>query len=290
MYDVKEFIKKVEITRETGDTCEFEVCKKAMDKYIEYYLCYEGWEKKETSYSEKSRSGYKGSYELCKDDKILTADIITSIKAPVNRTLKKIGCVQFGSNGENIRGKILEGKSDEYMKILPYFTCFSIVYYWIGNMMPVISNPNRGMSNIDNWNEKITQLRNSFKNEVVKNKGWRKEWDWWIKDLWGDKGFKDFINSYCLQDMVELSNNEYIVKNIVNKKNSITVNWDIEDIKKWYINNTKLIIQRSYRIVYGYDGEWNEESFKPVNIIMRDVFKIAGISDDLAKNYSESPF
>lgn len=110
MYDVKEFIKKVEITRETGDTCEFEVCKKAMDKYIEYYLCYEGWEIKETSYSKERRSGYKGSYELCKGDKILTADIITSIKAPVNRTLKEIGCVQFGSKGEYIRGKILEGK------------------------------------------------------------------------------------------------------------------------------------------------------------------------------------
>ena len=47
MFDVKEFINKVDVKRTCeGDDCEFEVTEHAMNLYCLKYPCYEKWEKK----------------------------------------------------------------------------------------------------------------------------------------------------------------------------------------------------------------------------------------------------
>lgn len=257
-----------------------------MRVYLQYPL-YKEWN--------IGRHEYKtGEWKLESKDEILTADIITTIgqavrkisKEPIpdklgKKKIKGVHIVKAITDNPNYiicngagQGKRYQLKLCEEIEIAEV-KAFALVVYWIGNMMPVPKNPSTGRGGEkDTWNYKMKYLLDI----LYDNENTNHQWDDW-RSQWSDKtGNKaeEFIKGNYLQDMFIYDGKEYKVKN--------------DENENWYINNTKLIIQRSYRIVYGYDGEWNEESFKPVNIIMRDVFKIAGISDDLAKNYSESPF
>ena len=54
--------------------------------------------------------------------------------------------------------------------------------------------------------------------------------------------------------------------------------------KEWFLNNAKLIIQRSYRIQCQFFGDWNcpkeKEHMENVKSIMRYVFKQAGFTEN----------
>ena len=56
--------------------------------------------------------------------------------------------------------------------------------------------------------------------------------------------------------------------------------------ESWFIENTKLIIQRSYRIVYQFSEDWNDSAKDEENVksIMQYVFKQAGFNETEAKN------
>ena len=49
-----------------------------------------------------------------------------------------------------------------------------------------------------------------------------------------------------------------------------------------FIENTKLIIQRSYRIVYQFSEDWNDSAKDEENVksIMRYIFKQAGFTEN----------
>ena len=160
MIQVNEFINKVDITDSDNVTCEFEVRKKAMDFYKKYpFYKEDDWEiiqfqnsvnhyndlKKDKNsdeieaYKEKSESGYKGAHLLVNKSKgtALTADILTSITVPY----KKITNVEPSlKGGKEIKDGILKGDLEIPHDLEHYFKAFATVYYWCGNMMPVVES------------------------------------------------------------------------------------------------------------------------------------------------------
>ena len=60
--------------------------------------------------------------------------------------------------------------------------------------------------------------------------------------------------------------------------------------ENWFINNTKLIIQRSYRIVHKYEDSWNEADFEPVRDIIKTIFLTAKIPEEKAEEQCKTWF
>ena len=168
--------------------------------------------------------------------------------------------------------------------LLPYVKAFAYVYYWIGNMMPVVSNPTSGVRNVDNWNTKLNIILSLFNGEELSGKTpWKAKWSGWISTEWKDKGkvFCSFCEENYLQDLYSMNEkNDPVVKDIVEGCNSIVIALEEEIIKKWFDNNTKIIIQRSYRIKNEFKEDWNAPDKKDdkenVKCIIKDVYKKAG--------------
>ena len=227
MMQVNEFINKVDITDSDNVTCEFEVRKKAMDFYKKYPFYEEDdWKiikfqnsvdkynklknnKDIEAYKEKSKSGYKGAHLLVNKSKgiALTADILTSITVPY----KKITNVEPSlKGGKEIKDGILKGDLEIPHDLEPYFKAFAIVYYWCGNMMPVVESFPPGSDGADNWLWKMKTIIECH------TPGTHQNWRDWIKENWGED-LNKFITDFYFEDCFD--KNSLIIKNIISYPN-----------------------------------------------------------------------
>lgn len=298
---VEDFINKVAIERKKEDDCELEVSEQAMILY-QSYPCYKEWiifpysasisdymRNREGLNERYKRRNYRGAYLLKKENEemVLTADILTSIKSPINIWLrkKKIG-FKYNCKGEEIREKVLNdelgrmlGNSKIDDGIIPFMKAFAYVYYWCGNMMPVICNPLGTGCYGDNWMRKVGLICDAFsKNELkgvledeLKNNGrYTKLWPLWIRDY--SKHNKELVQEEIMQKFMDQN---YL--------------WDMYEAEKlsasdinesWFLINAKMIIQRSYRIEYGIQKKFNIEQENCVKEIFETVFKRVGLPEE----------
>ena len=303
--------------------CEYEVSEGAMKIYKEYYSYYKNWNyirfddsiqaffrcKGEIGKYKRENGEYNGSFLLVNKEedidkklivtKVLTADILTSIKYPISYILE-----HAYKDGQDIKKYILKESNFEYKgdfneESLPYIKAFAEVYYWCGNMMPVICNSRGGN---DTWHNKIDDmLKNSesddyyskfCKSELGRGYSCKELYPSWIYAFYKDKKdnearLKQFISDNFLIDFCENKNGKVSVKKFTalpDRKN------DKKAIEEWFIENTKLIIQRSYRIVNDYNEKWNDNTFSPVKEIMKYVFRTAGMDCLKSEEYSKTWF
>lgn len=301
MIQVNEFINKVDITDSDNVNCEFEVRKKAMDFYKKYpYYEKDDWEiiKFQSSvnhynnlknfknydeieaYKEKSESEYKGAHLLVNKSKgiALTADILTSIRLPYERIAKVETCLR---GGKEIKDGILKDDIEIPHDLQPYFKAFAIVYYWCGNMMPVVESFPPGSDGADNWLWKMNIIINCHKG------GSHQNWRDWIKESWGED-LNKFITDYYFEDCFD--KDSLIIKNIVpSLKKDYVVSLSCHYLhllqenehklaKEFLINHVKVIIQRSYRIENEFHGDWKKEEEDEVKEIFKEIFAKAGFN------------
>ena len=298
MIQVNEFINKVDITDSDNVTCEFEVRKKAMDFYKRYPFYEEDdWEiiqfqnsvneynklknnKEIEEYKEKSKSGYKGAHLLVNKSKgiALTGDILTSITVPY----KKITNVEPSlKGGKEIKDWILEGDLEIPHDLEPYFKAFAIVYYWCGNMMPVVESFPTGSDGADNWLWKMKTIIECH------TPGTHQNWRNWIKENWGED-LNKFITDFYFEDCFD--KDSLIIKNIISypnggniyslKKRNLDILQENEHklAKEFLINHVKVIIQRSYRIENEFHGDWKKKEEDEVKGIFKEIFAQAGFN------------
>ena len=301
MIQVNEFINKVDITDSDNVNCEFEVRKKAMDFYKKYPFYEEDdWEiikfqnsvnqynnlidaqkyNEIEAYKEKSESEYKGAHLLVNKSKgiALTADILTSIRLPYERIAKVETCLR---GGKEIKDGILKDDIEIPHDLQPYFKAFAIVYYWCGNMMPVVESFPPGSDGADNWLWKMNIIINCHKG------GSHQNWRDWIKESWGED-LNKFITDYYFEDCFD--KDSLIIKNIVpSLKKDYVVSLSCHYLhllqenehklaKEFLINHVKVIIQRSYRIENEFHGDWKKEEEDEVKEIIKEVFARAGFN------------
>ena len=301
MIQVTDFINKVDITDSDNVNCEFEVRKKAMDFYKKYpYYEKDDWEiikfqnsvnqyntlmdaqkyNEIEAYKEKSESKYKGAHLLVNKSKgiALTGDILTSITVPY----KKITNVEPSlKGGKEIKDGILKDDLEIPHDLEPYFKAFAIVYYWCGNMMPVVESFPPGSHGADNWLWKMNIIINCHKG------GSHQNWRDWIKESWGED-LNKFITDYYFEDCFD--KDSLIIKNIVpslKKDYVVSLNCHYLHLlqenehklaKEFLINHVKVIIQRSYRIENEFHGDWKKEEENEVKEIIKEVFARAGFN------------
>ena len=306
MIQVNEFINKVDITDSDNVNCEFEVRKKAMDFYKKYpYYEEDDWEiikfqnsvnkynklkndKEIEAYKEKSKSGYKGAHLLVNKSKgvALTADILTSIRLPCERIAKVETCLR---GGKEIKDGILKDDIEIPHDLEPYFKAFAIVYYWCGNMMPVVESFPPGSDGADNWLWKMKTIIDCH------TPGSHQNWRNWIKENWGED-LNKFITDFYFEDCFEKNtlNIKYIVResdpnfntancipNIFSLNNENMKNLQKNNnklAKEFLINHVKVIIQRSYRIENEFHGDWKKEEEDEVKEIFKEIFAQAGFN------------
>ena len=134
--------------------------------------------------------------------------------------------------------------------------------------MRVLKNPN------------ITITIANLEKNIKAGLKWTELWPQWINLYWIQKNKKDkikdiekdFIFKNYLRDMFEMNNNEVV------KVKQLSKHVD----KNWFLNNAKLIIQRSYRIQYQFSKDWKGSAKDEENVksIMRYVFKQAGFTEN----------
>lgn len=316
MFDVKEFINKVDVKRTCeGDDCEFEVTEHAMNLYCLKYPCYENWKKKpyadtivnylksnQEQEIKKERSGYKGSHVLVDDSgDALTADILTSIGKP----FKAITLNGNTDTGEGIKKYLCKDVNEKYIderkEIIKYLKAFAYVYYWCGNMIPVVCNwkgaADEGIHKVnvlyetfDASETDVSDARAYFEkwmlgdSDITGRNVWVKVlYTGWINALWKERSV--FFEDYYLSDFIKVDQNQKI---LVREDISLFDYKSLSngDIINWLLINTKLIIQRSYRIQYKFTGKWNDSAKDEENVksIMQYVFKQAGFNELEAKN------
>ena len=298
MIQVADFMNKVDITDSDNVNCEFEVRKKAMDFYKKYPFYEEDdWEiikfqnsvdkynklkndKEIEAYKEKSKSGYKGAHLLVNKSKgiALTADILTSITVPY----KKITNVEPSlKGGKEIKDGILKGDLEIPHDLKPYFKAFAIVYYWCGNMMPVVESFPPGSDGADNWLWKMKTIIECH------TPGTHQNWRNWIKENWGED-LNKFITDFYFEDC--FGKDSLTIKNIVPSLKEYYV-FSLSDryldrlqknnnklAKEFLINHVKVIIQRSYRIENEFHGDWKKKEEDEVKGIFKEIFAQAGFN------------
>ena len=298
MIQVADFMNKVDITDSDNVNCEFEVRKKAMDFYKKYPFYEEDdWEiikfqnsvdkynklkndKEIEAYKEKSKSGYKGAHLLVNKSKgiALTADILTSITVPY----KKITNVEPSlKGGKEIKDGILKGDLEIPHDLEPYFKAFAIVYYWCGNMMPVVESFPPGSDGADNWLWKMKTIIECH------TPGTHQNWRNWIKENWGED-LNKFITDFYFEDC--FGKDSLTIKNIVPSLKEYYV-FSLSDryldrlqknnnklAKEFLINHVKVIIQRSYRIENEFHGDWKKKEEDEVKGIFKEIFAQAGFN------------
>ena len=298
MIQVADFMNKVDITDSDNVNCEFEVRKKAMDFYKKYPFYEEDdWEiikfqnsvdkynklkndKEIEAYKEKSKSGYKGAHLLVNKSKgiALTADILTSIKLPCER----IASVETSlKGGKEIKDGILKGNLEIPHDLKPYFKAFAIVYYWCGNMMPVVESFPPGSDGADNWLWKMKTIIECH------TPGTHQNWRDWIKENWGED-LNKFITDFYFEDC--FGKDSLTIKNIVpSLKKDYVVSLscyylhllqenEYKLAKEFLINHVKVIIQRSYRIENEFHGDWKKKEEDEVKGIFKEIFAQAGFN------------
>lgn len=281
---IKNFMNQVNIASSNESNCEYEVSENAMKSYKSYeYYNNKNWEVKEFEnsifayYKEKDKASklndYKGSYLLCyeNDNQALTGDILTSIKRPFVSIIMN----NKPLNGKGIFDLLNELNTSECdLEIFKYMKAFAKVYYWCGNMMPVICN---WKGNGDEAINKIITLREKSGTEYYTDKLKNGKLNGrsvkpsellpsWRCCLWPE--WENFVNAYYFNDYVDKCGNP--------RKNDIPF-FELNNIKEWMRINTELIIQRSYRINRKFVGEWSPEQEKDIEKILKLVFQYAGI-------------
>ena len=303
MIQVNEFINKVDITDSDNVNCEFEVRKKAMDFYKKYPFYEEDdWEiikfqnsvnqyntlmdaqkyNEIEAYKEKSKSGYKGAHLLVNKSKgiALTADILTSIRLPCERIVKVETCLR---GGKEIKDGILKDDIEIPHDLKPYFKAFALVYYWCGNMMPVVESFLPGRDGADNWLWKMKTIIDCH------TPGANQKWRNWIKENWGED-LNKFITDYYFEDCFD--KDSLTIKNIVpSLKKDYVVSLSCYYLhllqenehklaKEFLINHVKVIIQRSYRIENEFHGDWKKKEVDEVKEIFKEIFAQAGFNGE----------
>ncbi len=283
---IQSFINIVDITRQDTILCNHELMRQAVDIYLTYpcYLASEGW----SAFDDSAKRG-SGAFGICKQDEFLTADLMTSVKAPVNAILEIVGQPQFayGVRGESIIRMLRDGRK-VHPELDTYLQAFARVYDWTGNMMPVRTNALWGRVD-DNWKAKLSFIRKCFSGEDTGQEkySWQYKWREWLLGQWIDKDkkdFRDFVSENYWQDAVEDGTCGKI-KDLWEKNphGYIAKDFNLEEIKMWLIANTKLIIQRSYRICYGFAGDFNESK--------ADLQRLQSVFETiLGKNTDLNPF
>ena len=267
----------------------------------------------------KVQVGYKGAHLLVKKPKkvhekrelALTADILTSIQSPINKILKKYGSCDkcyTREKGAVIKEEILSdhnrftGISDRKPDLKPYLKAFAYVYYWCGNMMPTICN----YKGTDECIEKIKKIKDAPEQELVeqynnfisgKIKDMRQLtmgiWSEWARNFWDEKetGTSDwwlkFVNDNYFEDYLD-DNNE------IRSDIKLFYEYKDGDEKECFLNNTKLIIKRSYRIKNTINGSWNDaknaKHKECIQCIFKNVLSKSGFKDEeLQDSKDEEP-
>ena len=301
MIQVADFMNKVDITDSDNVNCEFEVRKKAMDFYKKYSFYEEDdWEiikfqnsvnqynklmddqkyNEIEAYKEKSESEYKGAHLLVNKSKgvALTGDILTSIRLPCERIAKVETCLK---GGKEIKDEILKGNLEIPHDLKPYFKAFAIVYYWCGNMMPVVESFLPGSDGADNWLWKMKTIIECH------TPGTHQNWRNWIKENWGED-LNKFITDFYFEDC--FGKDSLTIKNIVPSLKEYYV-FSLSDryldrlqknnnklAKEFLINHVKVIIQRSYRIENEFHGDWKKKEEDEVKGIFKEIFAQAGFN------------
>lgn len=168
---------------------------------------------------------------------LLDADIITS-----GRSLEK----------KNLDKKMMDA--------------FEEICYSIGNMMPVIGNCKAGTA--DNWAYKMNRFSEYFNNDnqnlnedifkkyqngdvSFRNTSQLDLWPVWVKKYWRDKN--EFIRANFLMDIFP---------------NDVNIKIDKID-EQFMINTIKIIIQRSYRILFNRSGKFTPRDERIILEILR---------------------
>ena len=208
----------------------------------------------------------------------LTGDILTSIRLPCERIAKVETCLR---GGKEIKDGILEDALEIPHGLEPYFKAFAIVYYWCGNMMPVVESFPPGSHGADNWLWKMNIIINCHKGDPHQN------WRDWIKESWGED-LNKFITDYYFEDCFD--KDSLFIKNIISypnggniyslKKRNLDILQENEHklAKEILINHVKVIIQRSYRIENKFHGDWKKKEKDEVKEIFKEIFAQAGFN------------
>lgn len=127
---IQSFIHTVDITRQDTILCNHELMRQVVDTYLTYpcYLESDGW----LTFDDSAKRG-AGALGIFKADVSLTADILTSVKAPVNTILEMGGQPRFadGVRGESIIRMLRDGR-EVHQELDTYLRFYASVYYWIG--------------------------------------------------------------------------------------------------------------------------------------------------------------
>ncbi|MFT4444496.1 hypothetical protein [Parvimonas sp. G1967] len=278
-----------------------------MEIYKNYPL-YVGWEVFQFEYSifkyyNKFKNGKsKGAYLLTNDKEALTADILTSIRRPFNHILKNkkldinIKDLDDLNSGSKISKYLQELDINNYKEaaqLLSYLKAFAIVYYWCGNMMPIVCNWN---GNGDECVHKISVMLEAFDenkyysdflNGEINGRVYPKK----LYRSWISQKFKDNEKN----NKVEKVKKEFFCGNYLN--DYFNDEWKIRDnichfnYKKdfeekvavnWLIINTKLIVQRSYRILFDFKENWDKSPTDEKNVVslIEYIYKQAGVKEE----------
>ena len=296
--EIEEFIKNVDIAFSNMSVCEYEVCDKAMNLYQEY-PCYKDWKpivfknsvfayyywannRKEVA---KEKSKYKDARLLVSTDTIaLTGDILTSIRRPFTKFTKAIMGGDDLMDGKGISDMLKKPKSPFIGSNYKYWRAFAKVYYWCGNMMPVICN---WKGNGDEAINKVRILHNepfedmeveaNYYEDMIKGKtdGQRakpaKLLPSWRCNQW--KKWRDFVEAYYFTDFVNDSQDK-------EPREDIPL-YSLDNTEEWLLMNTKLIIQRSYRIKQGFLEKWSEseDDTNSIKEVFAKVFNDSGFTE-----------
>ena len=177
-------------------------------------------------------------------------------------------------SGEEIVNYILDDilKIDEELR--PYVKAFAYVYYWIGNMLPIPFNCNPfGLGDRGTWRNKVLYL-SGFRNVETNLNNWKS----WREDLSKSPSWK---NDNYFQDMFLKNGVKPFYKSLEGEEQVFFSKKKEFNQKLWFLNNSKLIIQRSYRIINSIQEEFNDLQKKDICDVFEYVFKeISKIEDD----------
>ena len=175
-------------------------------------------------------------------------------------------------------------------------------------MMPGVCNFNGGGRGADTWKYKVDKILLYFDlddndecleksvnliNDLIKNKSfnhsmaYEKKWPGWLRLCWG-KNKDDFLKQNFLLDMVEDGKTKAIVNSYPQMvRLSKLTNDEIQKnnyqlAKEWFVNNAKLIIQRSYYIEKELETV-TEEDKRNIQDIFSYLFEKFDIEDNISR-------
>lgn len=114
-----------------------------------------------------------------------------------------------------------------------------------------------------------------------------RRWPGWLRLCWGKDKKDEFLKQNFLLDMIENGKTKAIVNSYPQAVRLSAINGDelrknnYQLAKEWFLNNTKLIIQRSYYIDMEIEVA-TEEDKKNIQCIFGYLFKKFGIEKNVS--------